>query len=90
MTHIKKRSQYILYVPNNLNSLQKSNLKYKPHLRTNMQDNIPHMQKHVKAVLNGNASAYPEYLLYNMYMVTNGLPSSTETFTITMRSSRLR
>jgi hypothetical protein len=55
-----------------------------------MQDNIPHMQKHVKAVLNGNASAYPEYLLYNMYMVTNGLPSSTETFTITMRSSRLR
>ncbi|AFV22253.1 phosphate ABC transporter solute-binding protein [Methanolobus psychrophilus R15] len=41
-------------------------------------DDIPHMQKHVKAALNGKAAAYPAGLLNDMYMVTNGWPSSTE------------
>ncbi|WP_094228472.1 substrate-binding domain-containing protein [Methanolobus psychrotolerans] len=41
-------------------------------------DDIPHMQSHVKAALNGNAKAYPAALLNNMYMVTNGWPSSVE------------
>jgi phosphate transport system substrate-binding protein len=37
-----------------------------------------HMQNHVKKALNGDHEAYPAGLLTNMYMVTDGWPSSTE------------
>jgi ABC-type phosphate transport system substrate-binding protein len=36
------------------------------------------MQKHVKGALNGDNTQYPVGLLNNMYMVTNGWPSSVE------------
>nr|WP_321498509.1 substrate-binding domain-containing protein [uncultured Methanolobus sp.] len=41
-------------------------------------EDIEHMRIHVNKGLNGNTVAYPAGLLNNMYMVTNGWPSSVE------------
>ena len=41
-------------------------------------EDVDHMREHINKGLNGNTAAYPAGLLNNMYMVTNGWPSSTE------------